>query len=105
MSDFSHHVPKPGVLALSGEVTMANATAIKDVLLGALASGPHLEVDLLNVTKLDTAGVQLLLLLQREAAERGVTLGFLGFSLSVEEVLDLLDLGHVLGSPRAVVWS
>jgi anti-sigma B factor antagonist len=105
MGDFSHHVPKPGVLALSGDFTLANAAVIKDVLIGALAQGPRLEVDLLNVTKLDTAGVQLLLLLRQEATERDVSLSWLGYSLAVEEVLDLLDLAHLLGRPSAVVWS
>lgn len=105
MSDFSHHAPKPGVLALSGDFTLAHATAIKQVLTDALSQGDRLEVDLLNVTKLDTAGVQLLVLLQREANARGITLRWLGYSLAVEEVLELLDLGHLLGRPSAVVWS
>jgi anti-sigma B factor antagonist len=105
MSDFAHHTPRAGVLALSGDVTLASAGTIKRVLLEALAQGPRLEVDLLNVTKLDTAGVQLLLLMHREATALGVALGWLGYSLAVEEVLDLLDLAAVLGRPSAVVWS
>ena len=93
------------MLALSGDFTLANAAAIKSVLLDALEQTPRLDVDLLNVTKLDTAGVQLLLLLQREAVSRGASLSWIGYSLAVEEVLDLLDLAHVLGRPSAVVWS
>ena len=105
MSDFTHHAPKPGVLSLGGDFTLANAVAIKGVLLDALNQATRLEVDLLNVTKLDTAGVQLLLLLRREAVDRGISLKWLGYSLAVEEVLDLLDLAHLLGRPSAVVWS
>ena len=105
MSEFNHHAPKPGVLALSGDFTLPYAGTIKHVLLAALGQGDRLEVDLLNVTKLDTAGVQLLVLLQAEAKARGVSLRWLGYSLAVEEVLELLDLGHLLGRPSAVVWS
>ena len=105
MSDFEHYEPRPGVLSLSGEMTVATAAEIKDILLRALASHPKREIDLLNVTRLDTAGVQLLLLLQREALRHGKQLGWLGFSLAVDEVMELLDLADVLAHPAAVVWS
>lgn len=105
MSEFTCHTPKPGVLALHGDLTVQHAQAAKQALLDALSQGERLEVDLLNVTKLDTAGVQLLVLLQTEAKERAVSLRWLGYSLAVEEVLELLDLGHLLGRPSAVVWS
>jgi len=105
MSDFEHYEPRPGILALSGEMTVTTAAEIKELLLRTLAVHPKLEIDLLNVTRLDTAGVQLLLLLQREAQRQGKQLGWLGFSLAVEEVMELLDLSDVLGQPAAVVWS
>lgn len=103
--DLTCSEPRPGVLALSGELTFPNATALRDALLGALSKSDRLEVDLLNVTKLDTAGVQLLILVHREAARLGRPLVWLGYSLAVEEVFDLLDLRHLLGQPSAVVWS
>jgi anti-anti-sigma regulatory factor len=64
-----------------------------------------LELDLLNVTKLDTAGVQLLVLAHREVHARGKELRWLGFSLAVQEVFELLDLNDLLGRPGAVLWS
>lgn len=105
MSEFTHFEPRPGVLTLSGELTVECAREMQTVLFAALAKAPKLEVDLLNVTKLDTAGVQLMLVLVREARARGKQLVWLGYSLAVEEVLELLDLGDLIGRPGAVVWS
>jgi anti-sigma B factor antagonist len=105
MSTFEHSTPRPGVLALRGEMTVANALAIRDLLLDALALGDKLEVDLLNITRFDSAGVQLLVLLHREAKQQEKQLSWLGYSLAVEEVLELLDLTELLGPPGAVVWS
>lgn len=102
---FSHLEPRPGTLTLSGELTLPSARELKQVLLDALQQGPSLEVDLLNVTVIDTAGVQLLLMLEREAARLEKKLGWLGLSLAVEETLELLDLFSVVGAPAAVVWS
>jgi len=95
----------PQAMKLEGELTIYRAAELKPLLLQAVQPGATLEVDLSGVTELDTAGVQLLIMLQAEAKARGVTLRWLGYSLAVEEVLELLDLEHVLGRPSAVVWS
>jgi anti-sigma B factor antagonist len=105
MSEFAYIEPRPGVLTLSGELTVECARELQTVLLATLAKTAKLEVDLLNVTKLDTAGVQLLLVTAREARASGKQLVWLGYSLAVEEVLELLDLSDLLGRPAAVVWS
>lgn len=105
MSEFAHAEPRSGVLALSGELTVAHAQELHALFVRFLAAHAALEIDLLNVTKLDTAGVQLLLMLHREANSANKPLHFLGHSLAVEEVLELLGLTDVLGQPAAVVWS
>jgi anti-sigma B factor antagonist len=105
MSEFSHSEPRPGVLALQGELTVGNARELKELLLASIRRQPELEVDLLNVTKVDTAGVQLLLMLHGEAQRTGKRLSWLGYSVAVGEVMELLDLTHVLGGPAAMVWS
>lgn len=102
---FAYHEPKPGTLSLSGELTLASAEDLKQILLDAIERNPTLDVDLLNVTLIDTAGVQLLLMLDREAARLDKKLGWLGCSLAVEETLELLDLFSVIGHPAAVVWG
>ena len=97
MSEFVHSEPRPGVLTLGGEMTIGYAREMRDVLLHALSRHEQLEIDLLNVTTFDTAGVQLLLLLHHEANACGKPLHWLGYSLAVEEVLELLNLAEILG--------
>lgn len=105
MADFSHHEPRPGILSLSGELTLRDAHELKLLLERFVEASDTPELDLLNVTHMDTAGVQLLLFAHGEATRAGKSLKWLGFSLAVEELLELLNLSDLLGRPAAVVWS
>ena len=80
----------PARLRLDGELTIYRAAELKPVLLQAVQPGCLLELDLSDVTELDTAGVQLLLLAQRQAQALGGSLGVVQASAPVHEVLDLL---------------
>jgi len=97
--------PRNGVLTLYGELTLRHAKQVHECLFGALQRTKALEVDLLNVTHLDGAGLQLLVVLHREALASGKSLRWLGFSLPVQEALELLQLSELLGTPGAVLWS
>lgn len=88
--------PSGSPLVLDGELTVQVAADLKALFLAAIDSGDgDLEVDLSAVSELDTAGLQLLLMLQRQADRRGRTLRLVDPSLAVQEVLALarLDLG------------
>jgi anti-anti-sigma factor len=56
-------------------------------------------LDLSAVEELDTAGLQLLLWLKRDAAARGINLVFVHHSEAVVDVFDLLKLTAVFGDP------
>ena len=105
MSEFTCTEVVPGMLSLSGELSVVDAPRIKALLLDALRAHPKLEIDLLHVTHLDTSFVQLMLALQRAAAEDGKTVNWLGYSQPVEEVLALLNLNDKLSAPGAVLWG
>jgi len=77
---------------LAGELTVQTAAQHKDTLLSALETGNGVTLDLSDVSELDTAGLQLLLLLKREAAQLGKTLGLLAPSEPVQDVLRLARL-------------
>ncbi len=79
-------------LALSGELTIYRAAELKAELLAAAALGESPVLDLAEVSEIDTAGVQLLLLAQREAAARGAALTLTRPSAAVREVFALLEL-------------
>ena len=77
-------------IRVTGEMTVYTAGQIKQPLLDALVGGStNIEVDLSGVSEFDTAGLQLLLLIHREALVRGRTLRFAAASGIVREVLRL----------------
>lgn len=91
--------PATNHLAICEEMTIYQAAAQKEQLLAALAATEHLELDLSAVTEIDTAGLQLLLLLKREGALQGKRLTISGHSPTVQHTLDLCNLVGVFGDP------
>ncbi len=98
----SLHRIATGRLRMEGELTIYEAVALKTELMAALEESPVLELDLSDVSELDTAGLQLLLLLKNEAQIRGQTVHFVQHSSVVREVLELCDLAAVFGDPIVV---
>lgn len=88
----------PSRLAIEGELTIYTAADSKPRLLDALKA-PATEFDLSQVTEIDAAGLQLLLLAKREAHAAGIELNFTGHSGAVIDCFDLCDLGAVFGDP------
>jgi len=83
-------------LTFNGALTIFQAAERKPELLHILArSEGMLALDLSGVDEIDTAGVQLLLLLRREAAAQQRTLDVVAYSAPVLAVFDLLQL-HAL---------
>jgi anti-anti-sigma factor len=82
------------VVRVEGEFTIYRAAELKPALLVG-GDGP-LEIDLGAVTEIDTAGVQLLLLAQREARAVSRPFRLTGASPAVREGLALLGLAQRL---------
>lgn len=89
----------PCRIVIEGDMTIFEASALKDKLLQPLAECVEVEVDLAEVGEMDTAGLQLLLLAKHEANNRNATLRFTGHSQAVLEVLDLCNLIGHFGDP------
>lgn len=64
------------LLCIEGEMTIYQATELKQSLLAFLEQGDELEIDLSAVTEIDTAGVQLLIAAGKtaEARQKGLRL-------------------------------
>lgn len=84
-------------LAIEGELTIFTAAEQKTALLDFLNSGDELEINLSKVSEIDTAGLQLLILIKREAAQCGKNLRFVMHSRPVLELLELARLTAVFG--------
>ena len=91
---------RSGRVSVAGDMTVYCASELKPaLLLEAAAAHNLLELDLSQVQELDTAGLQLLLLLDREMQGR---LRIVACSPGVQAVLQLTHLNHLLGAHTPV---
>jgi anti-sigma B factor antagonist len=81
------------VLRPPSEFNIYVAVEFRDVLLKALASGNDLEIDLATVAEMDAAGLQQLLVAQREATAAGRKMRVTGAGPAVLEVMELCNVG------------
>ena len=80
-------------LRLSGECTIYHAAGAKDALLGdSKGFDKTVQLNLEHVNELDTAGVQLLLMLQRAVQTAGGTLHLQASNETVDQVLRIFHL-------------
>ena len=86
-------------VVLAGEFTIFSAAAICSQLLTALDAAKEIEVDLAQVTEIDSAGIQIMVAAKREAVARNKNLHFSGHSPAVLDTLDLTDLSAHFGDP------
>lgn len=77
---------------VDGELTIYTVADLGAQLLPRLGGTPRLALDLSQVTEMDGAGLQWLMLIQREAPRAGTQLTVSGQSKAVVEVLALCNL-------------
>ena len=87
---------------VSGNMTIYEAAADKPVLLEALDHANEVEIDLSAVAEMDTAGLQLLILAERESLKAGKRLSIVGHSESSLDVLDRYNLASYFGDPVVI---
>jgi ABC-type transporter Mla MlaB component len=91
-----------GRLVASGELTIYQAEAAKGVLAEAFGEGGVARLELGEVSELDTAGLQLLLLARDTAAARGEPLELGAVSDAARAVLDLARVDLATPAERPV---
>jgi anti-anti-sigma factor len=84
---------------VAGEMTIYHAAGMKGELLSCLERCTELEINLSEVSEMDTAGFQLLLLTKREAVRAGKPLRLVAHSPASLEVLDLFNMALYFGDP------
>ena len=89
-------------MALGGELTIYAAAELKERLVGAVDDSGEMEIDLSNVSDIDSAGLQVLVLAKRHALAAGKTLQMVGHSRPVMELLELYDLAALFGDPLVI---
>lgn len=83
-----------GKVSLSGQFCIYNALESKESLLAALKSFSRLDLDLSQVEEMDSVGLQLLILLERESLRQGKTFRVCAASAPVLEVLSFYNMEH-----------
>lgn len=91
-----------GVYSLAGELCIFHAAELKPQLLDLLAPDSTCEIDLAQIAEVDTAGIQLLLLVKREAPRRSCSLSFTNHSDAMIEAITLLNLTRDFGDPLLI---
>lgn len=89
-------------LSLATDLTIYHAAAQKEELLRALAGAERLEIDLSAVADIDTAGLQLLILVKREAQRAGKRVVLAGHSTAVRQAIDFCHLAAAFGDPMVI---
>lgn len=89
-------------VSLSEDFSIYSAAQNKEDLLGRLELSQGLELDLSQIEEMDSAGLQVLMLLKREADARGKPLQLVNHSRAVVEVFELLDLAGYFGDPLVI---
>ncbi len=82
-----------------GELSIYSVAELRTEWLAALHEHDELEIDLGRIEEIDTAGLQLMLMAKRCA---GKTVRFVNHADAVLRLLDLANLGGVLGDPLLV---
>lgn len=89
-------------LAIQDEMTIYTVREYKQALVQHLNTAKELQIDLGGVGEIDSAGVQLLMFMKREAADHGVKLSLNRHSQAVVEVVELLNLSKHFGDPIVI---
>lgn len=84
---------------IDGEMTIYNAAEIGEKLFSALLDSRDLVINLSNVTEIDSAGVQLLMMAKKERATNDLNLSLTEHSDSVLDVFELMDLVTYFNDP------
>ena len=86
-------------ISIEGEMTIYTAAQTKEQMLSAMEDCKEIEMNLAHVSEIDSAGLQLLALAKREAADRSKPLHFVAHSQAILDLLDICNLAGVFGDP------
>ncbi|MCG8425747.1 MAG: STAS domain-containing protein [Chromatiales bacterium] len=91
-----------GCLTVDDEMTIYNAAEQKTEFLGHLSDCQEVELDLSSVTEIDSAGLQLLMVMKSEAQRLDHEIRFIKHSQPVVEIFELLKLAAHFGDPIVI---
>jgi anti-anti-sigma regulatory factor len=85
--------------SFEGEMTVGRTAELSNAIGAALYCGQDVEINLSRVTKLDAAGLQLMLSAKLDSILRDTQVSFVDHSPAVRKMLDICDSGNFFGAP------
>lgn len=95
-------MPASQPFAISEDLTIYHALELKNQLLDALAQTGELELNLAQVRAMDTAGLQLLVMLKKEAQRSGKCVRIVAHSQAVSELVEFCNMAAEFGDPLVI---
>jgi len=89
-------------LTITEDLTIYHALELKEKFLDALAQTADLELNLAQVGEMDTAGLQLLVLLKKEAQRAGKCVRIVAHSQAVSAVVEFCNMAAEFGDPLLI---
>lgn len=89
-------------LSINEPMTIYQAPEQKARILETLGATDALELDLAQVSEIDSAGLQLLLLAKREAGNAGKAMDIVSHSPAVREAIEFANLARHFGDPLVI---
>lgn len=82
-----------------GDMTIYEGVANKNLFLGKLKKHDTINVDLSNVSEIDSSGLQLMVSMKNDAIKENKMVNFQAHSQAVIELLDLFGMTSYFGDP------
>ena len=95
-------MPSSQLLSITEDMTIYHALEHKQTLLDALSTTDDLELNLSEVGEMDTAGLQLLILVKKEAQRAGKSVRIVAHSQAVSSVIDFCNMAVEFGDPLII---
>lgn len=96
-----HTKKRKGVVTIhiEGDMTIYTAAALKKELMEHITEPCEREIVLSEVSKIDSAGIQLLILAKREATRQNTPLRLIGHNRAVLDILDTYNMAAYFSDP------
>lgn len=95
------------ILSIENEMTIYTVSELKNAIYSHLKSDHKLQINLSDVTEIDSSGIQLLMFLKNEACHKKNSLIFIEHSQAVVDVVELFNLSSFFNDPVVISaeWS
>jgi len=82
-----------------GDMTIYEAGETLELFNNAISNSDSININLSNVSEIDSSGIQLMVSLKKNADSEDKTVNFISHSRAVVDLLDLFDLTSYFGDP------